>query len=178
MLRVFQEKVKILAGEVFEGYAVKNLLYRAISGRMVGLFCRAFSKRGVKAGVGSMLQGVRAMYKVFKGQVAGLEMAGDLAAPPTKWWNHLYLALWGWKTIVVLEVSEEVAKAGYRVGYRSFFGRVMLGEGVLHARRFRMQIGHEPCTFFAVDAAGHEVPLLLVERTTKNNPVYAGLPLP
>lgn len=33
MLRVFKEKVKILAGEVFEGYAVKNLLYRAISVR-------------------------------------------------------------------------------------------------------------------------------------------------
>jgi hypothetical protein len=55
MLRVFREKVKIWAGEVFEGYAVKNLLYRAISGRMRGLFCRPFSKRGAKAGVGSIL---------------------------------------------------------------------------------------------------------------------------
>lgn len=55
MLRVFQEKVKIWAGEVFEGYEVENLLYRAIFGRMVGLFCRALLKRGAKAGVGSIL---------------------------------------------------------------------------------------------------------------------------
>lgn len=117
------------------------------------------------------------MYRKFDGQVAGLAVAGDLAAPLTRWWNHLFLALWGWKTIVVLEVSEEAAKAGYRVGYRSFFGTTMLGEGVLHTRRFRMRIGHEPCTFFAADASGREVPLLLVERTTKSDPVYRDISL-
>lgn len=117
------------------------------------------------------------MYKRFDGAVVGLEVAGDLAAPPTQWWNHLFLALWGWNTVAVLEVSEEAAKAGYRVGYRSFFGATMLETEVLHARRFRMRIGHEPCTFFALDASGREVPLLLVERTTKRDPVYQDISL-
>ena len=73
---------------------------------------------------------------------------GDKNAPPTRWWNHWWLVLFGWKTIVTFRVPEEVAKAGYYVGYWAFKGPAMCKNERLHDEIFSMKIGHENCRFF------------------------------
>lgn len=88
----------------------------------------------------------------------GTMVGGDPAAPPTKWWNHWWLALRGWTTIVTFEVPEEVARDGYFVGFTpesSRKPRHVNGGSWIHAekepcheRYFSVRIGREPCEFF------------------------------
>lgn len=114
----------------------------------------------------------------FTGQVEGVQVHGDKDVKPTRWWRHLFLALWGWKTIVVLEVDDPHAAAdGYRIGYVPFRGPAKLKDRVLVDRCFRMKVGREDCTFFAVNRFGKEVALRVIARTGKDNPTYWDLPL-
>ena len=92
------------------------------------------------------------MWYPFAGDIQGIKVSGDETAPPTRCWNHLYLLWFGWKHVVVFDVSEEDAQRGYKTGYVPFKGRPMINSVVRHARRFRMRIGHEDCTFCAISA--------------------------
>lgn len=98
------------------------------------------------------------MWNRFNGSVRGTFVRGDKASPKTRWYNHLFLALFGWKTVTIFSIPAEDAKRGYRVGYLPFDGEPMVESELNHESRFRMRIGHEACTFFAVDADGAEIP--------------------
>ena len=117
------------------------------------------------------------MWKRYRGKIRSLCVEGDKTAPPTTWWNHLYLALWGWKVVTVFEVSVEEAKLGYRIGYLPFDGKAMIEERINHDRRFRVKNGNEACTFFAIAPDGIEVALTMVARSVKNDATYEHAPL-
>lgn len=109
--------------------------------------------------------------------MTGAHVEGDKNVPATKWWNHLWLVLAGWKTMVVFQVMDEAkAEAGYRVGYKDKFGRCKVCHVVSNSRKFKMLIGHEGCTFFAVDLDGNELPILALERLPRDSDLHAGIP--
>jgi hypothetical protein len=108
------------------------------------------------------------MWKEYKGaSITGTLVQGDPESPPTRWYNHLYLVLFGWKVTVCFQVSEYDAKHGYHVGYVPFNGKAMAEVDTYFDRQFRMKIGHEDCTFFAINRHGKEIPLKIVHRITK-----------
>lgn len=117
------------------------------------------------------------MWKKYHSEILGTAIEGDRTSPPTRWWNHIFLVLWGWKTVTVFGVSEEAVRIGYRVGYRPLCGQSMVEDRISHEPTFRMRVGHEACTFFAVTADGQEIPLQTVGRTVKNDPNYKNAPL-
>jgi hypothetical protein len=110
-------------------------------------------------------------------EVRSTLVMGDEGSPPTRWWNHLWLALWGWKTTVVFQVQREAVERGYRVGYRSFDGNSMIEDVVNFDRQFRVKIGHEDCAFFAIMKNGLETPLSLVARTDVSDARHQTVPL-
>jgi hypothetical protein len=117
-------------------------------------------------------------WKTFSGRVEGVHVHGDKDVKPTRWWRHLFLALWGWKTVAVFEVEDpHAATDGYRIGFVPFNGPAKLRERVCVDRCFRMKIGREDCTFFAVDRSGKEIALRVIARTDRNNPTYTDVPL-
>ena len=117
-------------------------------------------------------------WKRFEGpDIRGSLIMGDDSASPTKWWNHLWLALWGWKTVVVFQVPREAIERGYRVGYRPFDGKTMLEETINYDRQFRMKVGREDCVFFAVMKNGLEATLTLVARADVSDVRYQSAPL-
>ncbi|MBU1032435.1 MAG: hypothetical protein ABH820_02750 [Patescibacteria group bacterium] len=120
------------------------------------------------------------MWKKFNAnEIVGVEIKGDSFAPPTRWWNHFFLALWGWTTVAVFQVIRPIHTLnGYRIGYKPFKGpaRVM-SKALKDDPMFRMKIGHEDCIFFAIDLNGEEVPIELVKRTHNKDPEYKGIPL-
>lgn len=117
------------------------------------------------------------MWKRYRGKIRSLCVEGDKTAPPTTWWNHLYLALWGWKVVTVFEVSVEEAKLGYRIGYLPVNGKAMIESRVNHDRRFRVKNGHEACTFFAIALDGTGVALKMIARSVKDDTTYENAPL-
>lgn len=117
------------------------------------------------------------MWKEFPSTVQGTLAKGDPSVSPTTWYNHWYMAKWGWKTVTVFEVSEEAAENGYDIGYKPFEGKTRVEGKTNHERRFRMKNGFEDCTFFAIDKDGKEVPLTVVARTTKDDATYEDAPL-
>lgn len=118
------------------------------------------------------------MWKRYeKGTAQGTHVQGDASTPPTRWWNHWYLALWGWKIVTVFEVSADDAAQGYQVGYLPFDGDPKVEGKLNHSRRFRMKNGHEDCTFFAVTIDGQEVPLTVIARTDIQDTKYHDAPL-
>ena len=106
------------------------------------------------------------MWYRYREKVQGTAVFGDPMVPATKWWNHLVLLFFRWKTVVVFEVGLAAAKAGYRVGYLPVNGKAMIKDAGNFDQRFRMRIGRETCTFFAIAADGAEVPIRIVVRTT------------
>lgn len=117
-------------------------------------------------------------WEIFQGSITGTPVDGDLTAPPTRWWNHLFLALWGWRAVAVFKVGEADAAAGYRVGYKpSTGGPAKLKTHASHAPSFRMKVGRDDCTFFAVGPGGKEIPLQFVAFTNVDNLAYGALPL-
>lgn len=117
-------------------------------------------------------------WKNFTGRVEGVQVHGDKEVKPTRWWRHLFLALWGWKTVAVFEVEDPHAAAdGYRIGYLPFRGPAKLQERVLVDRCFKMKVGHEDCTFFALNRSGKEIALRVIARTERSNQTYSDVPL-
>ena len=113
----------------------------------------------------------------YDGPAVGTTIAGDKDAPPTRWWNRWYLALFGWKTVTVFEVSREDAMRGYSVGYIDFDENAKVEVETSYDRHFRMKNGYEDCAFFAVNSEGKELRLKVVSRTTVDNSIYADAPL-
>ncbi|MBU0540081.1 hypothetical protein KKF59_03225 [Patescibacteria group bacterium] len=117
-------------------------------------------------------------WKKYEGQeLYGTPVEGDKNASPTKWWNHLWLVLNGWKTVAVFRVSQEATERGYRVGYVPFDGSAVVNSVVNYHREFRMRVGHEDCVFFAVMTDGREAPLKLMARADISDKLFAYAPL-
>jgi len=112
------------------------------------------------------------MWQRYDKQVKGCTVEGDPAVPATRWWNHLWLLWWGWKTVAVFEVY--TTDQQFLVGYRDQWGLAMINTSPLNAGqspdatwkgwpRFNVLVGREGCTFFVVDMNGNELPLRCVE---------------
>lgn len=114
-------------------------------------------------------------WKKFEGNVVGTRVEGDPSVPPTRWYNHLWLLMFGWKKVAVFMAMNASAPA--RVGFRPFRGDAMLREEPLDRGTFRVRIGHEACTFFVVGDDGKEIPLELLKVTTRDDPGYDKVPL-
>lgn len=82
--------------------------------------------------------------------VPGTLVKGDNSAPPTRWWNHLWLAMFGWNMIVTFRVPNEVAAGGYFVGYTPSKGSAWYKKVRCHDEFFSMKVGYEDCVFFAL----------------------------
>lgn len=106
------------------------------------------------------------MWDTYNRPVVGVMVEGDKNSPPTRWWNHLYLAVFGWKVVTVFEVSAKDAERGYSVGYLPIDGKGKVEIKLNYDRFFRMRNGHEDCTFFAINEKGEEVHIEVVGRTT------------
>lgn len=118
-----------------------------------------------------------AKWQIFKGSVVGTRVEGDLAAPPTRWWNHLYLLLYGWNKVAVLRLVKLKAAYGvYYIGYVALRGSARITK-VYAGSHVRMRIGREPCRFFALELDGKEIPLDLVGVFDKKYPAYTDIPL-
>jgi hypothetical protein len=89
----------------------------------------------------------------------GVLVPGDETAPPTKWWNHLYLRWFRWRKMAIFRFAY-APDGGYRVGFRDAWKRTMLNLHVYTSPYFRVRIGHEACTFFAVN---HNMEEILIE---------------
>ncbi|EKD33120.1 MAG: hypothetical protein ACD_76C00090G0001 [uncultured bacterium] len=91
-------------------------------------------------------------------QTEGTLVAGERSAPPTHWWNYLYLAFFGWKTIVTLCVPDSVAQNGYFVGFTTMDGASWVKtEAIQHDKFFSMRIGHEDTRFFVMTITNPEL---------------------
>jgi hypothetical protein len=112
------------------------------------------------------------MWNRYREKVQGAAVLGDPRVPSTRWWNHLVLLFLYWKTVIVFEVEAATAKEGYHVGYLPRSGRAMVKDTINHDQRFRMRIGREACTFFAIATDGTEIPIKIRSRTTMDDPVY------
>jgi hypothetical protein len=104
------------------------------------------------------------MWKSYTGRIEGIILQGDPKVPPTRWWNHLWLVLFVWNEVTILEVPPDAPP--YRVGYAPYAGGQMYQTRLLHKPRFAVRHGHENCRFFAVTADGTELPLKIATRTT------------
>lgn len=53
----------------------------------------------------------------------GYHVEGDTTVDQTRWWNHLWLVWFGWKTVAVFEAKTDKA---FRVGYQDKWGKVYI----------------------------------------------------
>ncbi|MBI2038240.1 MAG: hypothetical protein HYT15_04970 [Candidatus Magasanikbacteria bacterium] len=88
----------------------------------------------------------------------GITITGNHGVPPTRWWNHWWLALFGWKTIVTFSLPDEVATSGYRVGFTTKDGKSWCKRTIAHDKFFSMKIGYEDCKFWVKAARNPEQP--------------------
>jgi len=88
----------------------------------------------------------------------GIIVPGDKTVPPTRWWNHLWLLLWGWKCYAFFSVRY-VPSDGYFVGFRDFTEKTMIQSVKQTSPEFRVRIGYEDCEFFAINAKGKPIDL-------------------
>lgn len=59
----------------------------------------------------------------------GCLVEGDTTVSPTRWWNHLWLLRWGWRTAVVFEVKTDKV---FRVGFRNKWGKAYINTKLLN----------------------------------------------
>jgi len=107
-------------------------------------------------------------------QPKGFFIRGDAKATPTKWWNHLWLVLFGWTKVAVLRAADAPAE-GWLIGYRDFTGKQLVRTTLIKVMDVRMLIGHEDCTFFAVTKEWKEISLECVIVQEKSVPSSAPL---
>ncbi len=105
----------------------------------------------------------------------GTLVMGDDMAMPTRWWNHWALATFGWKTVAILEARSKDVFPGFKpiTGDIAYVSTERLREG----NRFRMRIGREACTFFAIDLSGNEVRVDFVKKARIDDLETRSLPL-
>lgn len=109
-----------------------------------------------------------------------LKVTGDKSVLPTRWWNHLFYVLFGWKTVAVFEVVGPLPlNSGYHVGFRTYKGEMWVCRNhEIMEKQFAMQVGHEDCEFFALMKHSTSLlPIRLVERTVKKDPKYKDVSL-
>lgn len=113
------------------------------------------------------LRGMEAQmaWNVFDGRVRGTMVDGDNTVSPTRWWNWAYYAWFGWKKVAVFRVPTGIEQDGYFIGYVPQKGAARVSTQPCFSETFSVKEGHEPCTFFALDRDGREVPLELVLET-------------
>jgi hypothetical protein len=123
------------------------------------------------------------MWKRFKGQIKGTLVEGDPSVRATTIWNWLLMKLWGWKTVAVFAVGVGDAEHGYRIGYLpmkngdTLVGQARLNIEIFPDLFFRVRIGREPCTFFALNLSGAEIALRLIAREDTRTGAHRDVPL-
>lgn len=111
--------------------------------------------------------------------VQGVQLEGDPFVPPTP--SNPFMLFWYihfvWRTVVVFQYDKS-PNQGFRIGFRNSRGETYVrGGGILYERRFAVRIGCEPCTFFALDALGSEIPLRKIAATLIGDTDYSDVPL-
>ena len=119
------------------------------------------------------------MWKRYEGGACtGILVKGDPSVPPTRWWNHLYLLWFGWKQVAVFWApARAMTYFSYRIGYRTCTGEAFIRVKPIQDNCFRMLVGHEDVTFFAVDRSYQEVPIGLAKVTARDDPTCTRYPL-
>jgi hypothetical protein len=114
-------------------------------------------------------------------EIHGYVAMGDKTVRPTTRLNRNFMLWFGWKTVIVFEAGIwENSSRGYRIGFRSPQGpsdSARVTTKLYYDRRFRMLIGREWCEFFIIDSEGRDSGLVFIDRTTKDDPTYANIPL-
>ena len=119
--------------------------------------------------------------KIWKRYSSGIDtkeavyIEGDKSVPKTRWWNHLWLLLYRWRTVAIFEiVHDDLFYVGYQPGFRTIKDEVyVLQNHEVCEKRFGMLIGHEACEFFVLlKNTTTCLKLKLVVLTTKDDPKY------
>ena len=101
----------------------------------------------------------------------GTKILGDPNTYPTDGFGgilgirRLLLRVFSWNTVVAFEVSTEIAKSGYRVGWREVSGKNHLFTQMLTCHRFGVLVPFETGYFYAVNLGHDEVTLKFLKRT-------------
>ena len=101
---------------------------------------------------GELLDRIRAASRENKRQRSNdvVFVRGDEEVPPTragrKWFDMRFF----WRQQAVLQVMEEQSRRGFFVGFFDHKGRAFLRVRPIHDQKFRMRVGHEDVTFFAL----------------------------
>ncbi|MCX6785629.1 MAG: hypothetical protein NTZ18_02115 [Candidatus Komeilibacteria bacterium] len=99
-------------------------------------------------------------------KIKGMVIEGDREVPPTKWYNILWMLLFGWKTVAVLSAQSEEEE--WYIGFEDFHGNWMLCQTPILDNNIAVKIGRESCRFFAISGPKpelmQELPLTLVAR--------------
>jgi hypothetical protein len=114
----------------------------------------------------------------------GVLVRGDPNVASTNLLNWAYMVhMGGWKTAAVFRVAPTDAICGYRIGYRPsnpdqwIIGKERILAELHTSELFRVRIGREDCTFYAVGRDGKEIPLETVARTAVKSGTYKDAPL-
>jgi len=114
----------------------------------------------------------------------GVMVSGDENVAPTNLLNWAYMVhMGGWKSVAVFRVDPVAAAQGFRIGYRPsnpdqwIIGKERVLADFHTDEFFRVRIGREDRTFYAVGRDGKEVGLALITCTAVNDHNYEGAPL-
>ena len=98
-------------------------------------------------------------WKRFLGKIENpITIVGDPSTPATKWYNHWWLILFGWKTTIQITVADKYYTTGWKIGFRDFNGRCWIGQRTLYSA-VRVKVGRENCEWFAFDKNGQWINL-------------------
>lgn len=101
---------------------------------------------------------------------------GDKNVPATNIFNQLWLRLFVWRTVVIVEVSPQLANAGYRIGFSA--GSTCLATPLRsHHQRFALLIGREPVGFFLITRQSEQIPLTTWTRGTREQAKARHIPI-
>ncbi len=101
---------------------------------------------------------------------------GDITVPATNWFNHLWLRLFVWRTVVIVEVPPPLAKVGYRIGFVAG-STCMATPFRSHHQRFALLIGRESVGFFLITRQSEQIPLATWTRGSKEQAKARHIPI-
>jgi hypothetical protein len=113
----------------------------------------------------------------YHGGARGTKVSGDPTTWKTRRWLMWLLRRFVWKKAVVLRPEVKMGTR-YRIGFRNAWGDAFVADQMSADQQFAMRLGHEECTFFAINRHGEvEIPLHVVATTRINDPHYRDIPL-
>lgn len=123
-----------------------------------------------------------ARWKLCDGfQINGVRVEGDHRMPPTPdnplllfWYIHVV-----WQKAAVFRVDQKLAEPKFFIGFHNDRGKIHLRQAPITGveGKFAMRLGHETCTFFAIDRNDKPVILRRVAVAYIKGPSYQSVPL-